>query len=212
MGSADGARAAVRAGNLNPELLISITAARRHQLMSIPGSSARAEWTVQEAGMACGPIRDRNGRITRLEPEIYAALLYSFAGADELYRPLCFSLLQFGIRTRQLDEWPPTVVRDDGNRGEYLEELVGMSLIEERQPWRFGAVEGSPISPIYLAVMRVTRKTWERRLAHPYSALRWRYITWLDIGKAHMRRWIRSTERGEHAQVTEPVAKTFLGP
>ncbi len=197
---------------MNPELLISITAARRHQLMSVPGSGARAEWTVQEAGMACGPIRGRNGTVTRLEPEIYAALLYSFAGADELYRPLCFSLLKFGIRMRRLDDWPAAVVRDDGNRREYLEELVGLSLVEERQPWRFGAVEGSPISPIYLAVMRVTRKTWERRLAHPYSALRWRYITWLDIGKAHMRRLMRSHQRDEDAQVAEPVAKTFRRP
>lgn len=181
--------------------------------MSMPGSGGRAEWTVQEAGLACGPIAHTSGgevtHVTRLPHEIYAALLYSYAGADELYRPLCFSLLEFAILTRRLDDWPPVVVREDGNRADYLEELVGMSLIEESQPWRFGAVEGSPISPIYLAVMRVTPKTWHRRLAHPYSALRWRYITWLDIGKAHMRRWMRSHQREDDAQVTEALAKSF---
>lgn len=163
--------------------------------------------------MACGPIyHKRSNTVTKLEPEIYAALLYSYAGADELYRPLCFSLLQFGIRMRRADGWPSMVVRDDGNRSDYLEELVGLSLVEEHQPWRFGAVEGSPISPIYLAVLRVTRKTWERRLAHPYSALRWRYITWLDIGKAHMRRWMRAETARDDVQVTEPLAKTFRAP
>ncbi len=166
---------------MTPELLISIAGARSLQRMDVPGTG-KPYWTVRECGMACAGM----------EPEVFAAMLYSYAGADECFHPLSEKLLDFGEAMRKAEDWPQTVKRTDGAEYDYLERLVGLSLVEEAQPYRFGGAEGSVVAPMYLAVSQVSGKTWMKRLAHPYATLRWRYITWLSIGRSHMARWIRS--------------------
>lgn len=182
---------------MTPEMLITLTAGRSVQPFIVPGSG-RPYWTVAEAGQACA----------NLEPEILAAMLYSYAGAtdgfqdeDAVPKTLRQRLSAFGQAMRSEMQWVTTVPHTDGPRGEYFDELAEIALLEERQPWRFrtpnedGSMPvGRPatISPFYLALARVGEGTWRKQLHDPYAALRWRYITWLSIGKSHMRRWMRS--------------------
>jgi hypothetical protein len=182
---------------MTPEMLITLTTARTVQRLEIPGT-ARPYWTVAEAAHACGG----------LEPEVFAALLYSYAGDDTVVRTLGRALREFGQDLRTLERWPYQVSHEDGARGEYLEDLVTLTLIEERQPWRFGAASAGnnapAVSPFYLAVAGVTERVWRKRLAVPYAALRWRYITWLGVGRGHMVRSMRhgSTRTAQRAALS----------
>lgn len=172
---------------MTPEMLITLTSARTLQRMEVPGT-AKPFWTVAEAAQACAG----------LEPEIFAAMLFSYAGADDCIPLLKRKLIEFASDMRKDEGWPATIKRDNGAKGDYLEDLVGLSLIEESQPYRFGGPEGSVVAPMYLAVMGVKGRTWMQVLAHPYAVIRWRYITWLGIGRSHMRRWIRSQAVDSH--------------
>jgi len=173
---------------MTPEMLITLTSCRTAQLMRVPGAG-KPYWTIAEAGMACGG----------LEPEIFAAMLYSYAGADDVGGQLEQSLLAFGEVMRIDERWPATVPNIDGERFDYLPSLARIALAEERYPWRFrSAADGEvpvgrprTVSPFYLVIAKVSGIVWVRKLADPYAALRWRYITWLSIGRAHMKRWMR---------------------
>lgn len=181
---------------MTPEMLITLTAGRSIPPFRVPGSG-RPYWTVAEAGHACA----------HLEPEILAAMLYSFAGAPDTFadedcvpKTLRLRLSAFGQAMRPEMRWATTVPHTVGPRGEYFDELAQIALLEERQPWRFRTTNGDgtlpagrppTISPFYLAIARVSEGTWRKHLHDPYAALRWRYITWLSIGKSHMLRWMR---------------------
>jgi hypothetical protein len=170
---------------LTPEMLVTLTAGRSVQPFIVPGTG-RPYWTLAEAGQAAAG----------LEPEIFRAMLYSYAGAEDCYRHLEEALVEFGEAFREEEEWPMQVAREDGNRSDYLRDLANVCLTEERHPWRFVKVAANnvtlAVSPFYLARMKVSEATWRKRLAHPYATLRWRYITWLSIGRAHMNRWMRN--------------------
>jgi hypothetical protein len=174
---------------MTPEDLITLTAGRSVQPLVAPGTG-RPYWTVAEAGQACAG----------LEPEIFAAMLFTYAGADDCIPLLKRKLVAFASVMRQEERWPMKVRRENKTEGDYLEELVGLSLFEEAQPYRFGGPDGSVVAPMYLTVMNVKMRVWMDKLAHPYAVIRWRYITWLSIGRSHMRRWMRTNSQGVDLQ------------
>jgi hypothetical protein len=146
-------------------------------------SSKAAEWTLAEAAMACGGLKD----------EYHWALRYSYALDDSVIWRLRAALLAFAEGRSRAERWQATVITDKG-RQPYLRGLVDLVLIEDRQPSRFlkpsKAAPGRPRC-MQALLLGVTTHLWRNCLEPRYELILTEYRFWLGAGAAHMRRALR---------------------
>ncbi len=143
-------------------------------------SSKKAEWTLAECAMACRGLDNR----------YFLALRFSYALDDLALWPLRAALLQFANRQKNLEDWPDTVPTVFGTRP-FLEGLVDMTLVEDRQPWRFQQAAGNGKTvPMGQILMGVERHNWTRKLQPIYEIIGQEYRIWLSVGAGHMRKWL----------------------
>lgn len=138
-----------------------------------------ADWTLAECGMACG----------QMPRKVYCALRYSYGLDDAVRSELWAALFQWAMDRREIEQWPETVKTIYGKDRRYMDDLVRMSLLEERAPWCFVRKPNEPDRRRLL--MGVAEHTWRRRLSGIYEAIRGEYIGWLGIGERFMRERLR---------------------
>jgi hypothetical protein len=178
---------------MTPEALITLTSARSIGLeFTIPGTRSAA-WTVAEAAQACAGAR----------PEAFAALLYSYAGADDchpkLHRALCLEARRAAIA----GNWPGTVLRmisvgpcfigpprPWAQLAAYLEDLVTLALLEERQPWRFVRPRNPRTPDPRRVILGLSHRRWDHEVAERYETVRMAYLGWLGEARRQMRHWL----------------------
>lgn len=166
---------------MSPEYLIAITSAHGvSAVFTVPGTN-RPDWTTAEAAQACAGLEDH----------IFAAMLYSYAGATEMYFRLKQELVRVAEETIERERFPDTVKRD-GRQRSYAGDLAGMYLLEELKPWRFATAPNKP--NMRRILMGIEEHTWRRRVSPVYEAIRTEYIYWLSDGRRQMNRWLRAHE------------------
>jgi hypothetical protein len=166
---------------LSPEYLIATSSAHGiNSVFSVPGTN-KPEWTFAEAAQAC---RD-------LEDHVFAALLYSYAGATETYYRLRRALV---IEAKRIitSEGLPIAVKRNGVRAAYIEDLCGMYLLEEYRPSRFRTGANQP--NMRRILMGIEEHNWRRRISPVYEGIGAQYINWLSMGRAAMNRRIHPRE------------------
>ena len=145
-------------------------------------SSKPNEWSLAEAGMACGGM----------EEKYFLALRYTHALDDTALHPLRRRLLEFAKVRQRIERWPALIPTLDGTKP-YLQDLVDMALLEDRAPFRFRRTDtqGRPVN-MCRVIMNVEHKTWYRKLEPIYEAIVQEYRDWLGVGISHMRRALRN--------------------
>ena len=198
---------------MRAEDLIALTAARgadASRAFEVPGTGP-VRWTVAEAGMACAGL-------TRAE---YYAVLFAYAGDDGCAHHLRRELAAYLTHLDRVVSWPALVSREPINPPDLIgppapprlapwqPDLVLLSLIQFRQPWRYALPKRDPA--LLAAAMGVTRHSWRTQLSGPFAMLQWRIVDWLGSATGAMRRWLRGSRKvGEREFPRKPLT-TLIG-
>lgn len=165
---------------MRPEALLGLIAAKGVQYPPMP-RGGRPYWTAAEAAMAAKGV----------PRHAFAAALFTFAMDDSVRYQCKHDLLSFCLRERERDprRWPMTHICLDGEKRKYIELMVDIHLIEDRQRWRF--VDAA----IYPTLFMTTERIWRRILAPCYEILRHEWFTWHALCLSMMATRARDIDR-----------------